>query len=195
MRLGVDFGGTKIEAALLDLKGEIRARQRVPNPGDYRAAVRAVAELTARIEQEAGARADTVGVAMPGSLSPLTGLVRNCELGLAEREAVFRRPEGCARAACACGERRELLCFVGSRRRRCGRCSRGVRRDPRHRLRRRRRGGPQSDRGRERHRRRVGTHAVAVGARRRSAAARLVRARWVVWSNGFPAPASSAGRA
>lgn len=77
MRLGVDFGGTKIEAALLDSKGEIRVRERVPNPGDYRAAVRAVADLTARIEQQTGARADTVGVAMPGSLSPLTGLVRN----------------------------------------------------------------------------------------------------------------------
>ena len=77
MRLGVDFGGTKIEAALLDSSGEIRSRQRVPNPGDYQAAVRAVADLTARIEQETGARADTIGVAMPGSLSPLTGLVRN----------------------------------------------------------------------------------------------------------------------
>lgn len=77
MRLGVDFGGTKIEAALLDSKGEILARQRVPNPGDYQSAVRAVAALTGRIEQETGARADTVGVAMPGSLSPLTGLVRN----------------------------------------------------------------------------------------------------------------------
>jgi fructokinase len=77
MRLGVDFGGTKIEAALLDSQGEIRARQRVPNPGDYQAAVRAVAELTARIEQETGAGAATIGVAMPGSLSPLTGLVRN----------------------------------------------------------------------------------------------------------------------
>lgn len=77
MRLGVDFGGTKIEGALLDSKGEILVRRRVPNPGDYPGAVRAVAELTARIEQEAGARAATVGMAMPGSLSPLTGLVRN----------------------------------------------------------------------------------------------------------------------
>ena len=77
MRLGVDFGGTKIEGALLDSKGEIRARQRVPNPGDYGAAVDAVAELTARIEREAGARAATIGVAMPGSLSPATGLARN----------------------------------------------------------------------------------------------------------------------
>ncbi|MBL8531142.1 MAG: ROK family protein [Hyphomonadaceae bacterium] len=77
MRLGVDFGGTKIEAALLDSEGEIVARQRVPNPGDYRAAVAAVAALTGRIESEAGGRAQTVGVAMPGSLSAVTGLVRN----------------------------------------------------------------------------------------------------------------------
>lgn len=77
MRLGVDFGGTKIEAALLDSKGEILVRQRVPNPGDYQSAVRAVADLTARIEQEAGAHVRAVGVAMPGSLSPVTGMVRN----------------------------------------------------------------------------------------------------------------------
>jgi fructokinase len=77
MRLGVDFGGAKIEAALLDSQGEIRVRERVPNPGNYQAAVRAVAELTARIEQAGGARAAAIGVAMPGSLSPFTGLVRN----------------------------------------------------------------------------------------------------------------------
>lgn len=77
MRLGVDFGGTKIEAALLDSQGEIRIRQRVPNPGSYEAAVRAVAGLVARIEKESGAEARTIGVAMPGSLSPVTGMVRN----------------------------------------------------------------------------------------------------------------------
>jgi fructokinase len=77
MRAGVDLGGTKIEAALLDSEGEIRARQRVPNPGDYRGAVAALAGLIARIEQDAGVGAKTIGVAMPGSLSPATGLVRN----------------------------------------------------------------------------------------------------------------------
>jgi len=77
MRLGVDFGGTKIEGALLDSKGEILVRRRVPNPGNYEAAVRAVADLAARIEQEAGRRAVTVGVGIPGSRSPQTGLVRN----------------------------------------------------------------------------------------------------------------------
>ena len=77
MRLGVDFGGTKIEAALLDSTGEIQVRERVPNPGNYEAAVRAVANLTARIEAQAGARAAAVGFAVPGSLSPATGLMRN----------------------------------------------------------------------------------------------------------------------
>jgi fructokinase len=77
MRLGVDFGGTKIEAALLDSKGEIVARERVDNPGNYADAVKAVADLCGRIEQKAGARAQAVGVAMPGTLSPVTGRVRN----------------------------------------------------------------------------------------------------------------------
>ncbi|GAM99772.1 ROK family Glucokinase [alpha proteobacterium U9-1i] len=77
MRLGVDFGGTKIEAAMLDSKGGILARQRVPNPGSYAAALAAIADLTARIEQETGARAETIGVAVPGSLSPVTGRMRN----------------------------------------------------------------------------------------------------------------------
>lgn len=77
MRLGVDFGGTKIEAALLDSNGEILVRERAPNPGGYAAAVKAVHDLSLRIEQQRGARAETIGVAMPGSLSPATGLVRN----------------------------------------------------------------------------------------------------------------------
>jgi fructokinase len=77
MRLGVDFGGTKIEGALLDSQGEILVRERVPNPGEYHAAVRAVADLTGRIEQQTGQRAVTIGVGIPGSLSPATGLVRN----------------------------------------------------------------------------------------------------------------------
>ena len=47
MRLGVDFCGTKIEAALLDSQGEILVRERVPNPGSYDAAVRAVAPQAA----------------------------------------------------------------------------------------------------------------------------------------------------
>ena len=77
MRLGIDFGGTKIEGALLDSTGEILNRQRVPNPGDYRSAVRAVADLVAKIESDTARRISVIGLAIPGSLSPKTGLVRN----------------------------------------------------------------------------------------------------------------------
>ena len=105
MRLGVDFGGAKIEAALLDSQGEIRVRERVSNPGSCGAAVRAVADLTARIEQAGGARAGAIGVAMPGSLSPLTGLVRNANSMwlngkpfLEDLKATLERPVRIARA-------------------------------------------------------------------------------------------------
>ena len=77
IRIGVDFGGTKIEAAALDASGDIVARLRRPNPGAYGPALTVVAELVAAVEAEAGARAAQVGVGMPGSISPRTGLIRN----------------------------------------------------------------------------------------------------------------------
>ncbi len=76
IRIGVDFGGTKIEAAAIDAEGRFRARVRAPNPRDYDAALNVVAELVARAEGEAGGRG-SIGVATPGSISPRTGLIRN----------------------------------------------------------------------------------------------------------------------
>lgn len=76
MRIGVDFGGTKIEAAALDDAGAFAARIREPNPGDYDAAVALVADLIARVEAETGP-ARSIGLAIPGSPSPRTGLIRN----------------------------------------------------------------------------------------------------------------------
>jgi fructokinase len=77
IRIGVDFGGTKIEAAALDGGGAIVARLRRPNPGAYEAALSVVAELVAAVEAEAGATAARIGVGMPGSISPRSGLIRN----------------------------------------------------------------------------------------------------------------------
>lgn len=78
MRIGVDFGGTKIEAAALDASGAVLARTRVANPGSYAAALEAVAEVVAGVERAAGVPPGlAVGVGMPGSLSPATGRVRN----------------------------------------------------------------------------------------------------------------------
>ncbi len=77
MRLGIDFGGTKIEAAMIDSQGQIRARERIPNPRGYHAALEGMQGLVAQVEAKVGARADTVGVAIPGSISPVNGKVRN----------------------------------------------------------------------------------------------------------------------
>jgi fructokinase len=76
IRIGVDFGGTKIEAAALDGDGRFLSRRRVSNPGAYEAAVTAVVDLIAQVEAEAG-RGGPVGVGGPGSISPATGLIRN----------------------------------------------------------------------------------------------------------------------
>lgn len=74
--IGVDFGGTKIEAAGLDAGGNIVARLRQPNPGAYDAAIGVVGALIAQVEAQVGLRG-SVGVGVPGSLSPRTGLMRN----------------------------------------------------------------------------------------------------------------------
>lgn len=76
LRIGVDFGGTKIEAAALAADGSFASRLRAPNPGGYDAAIATVCELVAAVEAEAGGRG-SVGVGAPGSISPRTGLVRN----------------------------------------------------------------------------------------------------------------------
>jgi fructokinase len=77
MRIGVDLGGTKIEAIALDDEGAVRARRRVATPRhDYDATLRAIAGVVSAIEAETGARG-TVGIGMPGALSPATGLVKN----------------------------------------------------------------------------------------------------------------------
>lgn len=76
IRIGVDFGGTKIEAAALDPEGRFLARVRVPNPGDYDQALATVRDLIDRVEAEVGGTG-TVGVGLPGSISPRTGLMRN----------------------------------------------------------------------------------------------------------------------
>ena len=77
IRIGVDFGGTKIEAAALDAGGRFLARVRAPSPRDYDAALAAVHDLVHEAEASAGVRAEAVGVCGPGSVSPRTGLIRN----------------------------------------------------------------------------------------------------------------------
>ena len=76
MRIGIDLGGTKIEGIALDGRDEV-ARLRVDTPrDDYPATVEEVAALAEALEVRAGA-SGSVGVGIPGTLSPATGLVKN----------------------------------------------------------------------------------------------------------------------
>ncbi|HEY1796530.1 MAG TPA: ROK family protein, partial [Stellaceae bacterium] len=76
-RIGIDLGGTKIEAALLEPAGAMRDRRRIATPiGDYDGEIAAVAGLVAAIEAEHGVRA-SVGIGIPGTISSRTGLVKN----------------------------------------------------------------------------------------------------------------------
>jgi fructokinase len=77
MRIGIDLGGTKIEGLALDDAGSERARRRVATPaGGYRATVEAIAALVLDLEHATGSAA-TVGIGIPGAVSPATGLVKN----------------------------------------------------------------------------------------------------------------------
>ena len=77
MRIGVDVGGTKIEVIALSDKGEVLLRERVATPqNDYEGTVRAIAGLVQSAEAKLG-QTGTVGVGIPGTISGLTGLIKN----------------------------------------------------------------------------------------------------------------------
>ncbi|HEV8016274.1 MAG TPA: ROK family protein [Stellaceae bacterium] len=77
MRLGIDIGGTKIEAAALGADGAVLRRQRLPTPaGDYAGIIATIRTLVEDAEAALG-RADSVGLGIPGMLAPATGLVKN----------------------------------------------------------------------------------------------------------------------
>jgi fructokinase len=78
-RIGVDLGGTKIEIIALSPCGAEQYRTRAATPHDYDAMLRAIAGLVGAAERQIGKQA-TVGVGAPGSLSPQSGVWRNCNL-------------------------------------------------------------------------------------------------------------------
>ncbi len=76
-RIGIDLGGTKIEAIVIDRNGDELVRQRVSTPqGDYKGTVDAIRDLVAAVEQQSGLYG-SVGVGIPGTVSPATGVVKN----------------------------------------------------------------------------------------------------------------------
>src|SRR5438309_8752016 len=77
IRIGIDLGGTKIEALALDPAGREVLRRRVQTPrGDYAATISAVKGLVEEIDSSSGVKG-SVGIGIPGALSRVTGLVKN----------------------------------------------------------------------------------------------------------------------
>ena len=78
LALGIDLGGTKAEAALLNAAGDVLWKQRVATPaGDYAATVQTLAELVAGARTAAGSKPFTIGIGTPGTATP-GGPMKNC---------------------------------------------------------------------------------------------------------------------
>ena len=100
MQIGIDLGGTKIEAGVLALNGRFLFRERLATPqGDYSATLASIATLIQRAESELQIMCDSVGVGHPGSADPSTGCIRNanstCLNGQrlqADLQALLKRP-------------------------------------------------------------------------------------------------------
>ena len=75
-RIGIDLGGTKTEIIVLDTDGTEILRRRRSTPPGYNNSLRNIADMIAEAEQETGQQA-SVGIGIPGCISPATGLVKN----------------------------------------------------------------------------------------------------------------------
>ena len=78
MRIGIDLGGTKIEGIVLDENGNEQARRRIAAPqGHYQQTVETIAGLVTALEHEADAAGASIGVGIPGAVSPASGKIKN----------------------------------------------------------------------------------------------------------------------
>ena len=100
MHVGIDLGGTKIEAAVLDAAGNFRFRERLATPqGNYPATLQAIRSLIDCAETALNAACTRVGVGHPGSANPIDGRLRNAnstclngQMLQADLEAHLQRP-------------------------------------------------------------------------------------------------------
>ena len=75
-RIGIDLGGTKIEVIALDQSGVELFRRRVETPRDYAGSLQAIETLIEMADEHTGERG-RIGIGIPGTISPVTGLVKN----------------------------------------------------------------------------------------------------------------------
>lgn len=110
IRIGVDLGGTKIEAAALDAEGAILARQRTASSKNYAGMIESIRDLVAAIRQQTGAGPVTIGVGHPGSINPRTGLVRNANSSQLNGHALDRDLEAALGQSVRCAN--DANCFA-----------------------------------------------------------------------------------
>ncbi|WP_210396501.1 ROK family protein [Motiliproteus sediminis] len=95
MRIGIDLGGSKIEAVALAADNSERLRRRVATPqGDYLGTLDAITRLINQIETELDCSA-SIGIGIPGAISALTGRIKNanstCLIGQALDQDLQKR--------------------------------------------------------------------------------------------------------
>lgn len=88
LRMGIDYGGTKLEYAVLGADGGICLRRRVPAPAAYDDAVLLIADVVRTVDAELGPV--SVGIGIPGVISPATGLVKNANSNALNGHALDR---------------------------------------------------------------------------------------------------------
>ena len=90
LRLGLDIGGTKIEAVVLGADGGILFRRRIPTPRErYTDLIDAVADLVLTAEREVG-ESVSVGAGIPGGPEPRTRRIRNANLQILNGQDLSR---------------------------------------------------------------------------------------------------------
>ena len=76
-RIGIDLGGTKIEAVVLDSSGQVLVQERRTTPRNYAGTLRILKEIVGDLEMRAE-QSCSVGIGAPGAVSPATGRMKNC---------------------------------------------------------------------------------------------------------------------
>ena len=93
-RIGIDVGGTKIESVCLDRRGAVIVRERIATPRDYDGTVSAIASLVRQLERDTG-QSGTVGIGIPGVVTPSTGLVKNANSTWLNGRTLLKDLEAC----------------------------------------------------------------------------------------------------
>ena len=99
MYIGIDMGGTKVSALVLDGAGRELRRLRRPTPASYDGTVGALVALVAELEGAVDRRGLPVGLGLPGVVDPLAGTVRAVNLPWLQGRR-FGGQGGCAGCCC-----------------------------------------------------------------------------------------------